>query len=179
MRMGSIHIHWNYLWATSEAFRSIYIRIACFPRPGYGMTPADVSTPDATVTTYHRIIEAFKFAYAKRTLLGDPNFGDTSTVGWFYSSSSFTANVVRKNLMFLVLCVCQSVSPQASLHVIGHMGPPYPTTWILGTPWTCSNLFILGLPPPSRLVQTCLLWDSLPPPYWQAASWPSAERPFL
>ena len=39
---------------------------------GYNFEPKDRSS----VLTYHRIIEAFKFAYAKRTQLGDPEFAD-------------------------------------------------------------------------------------------------------
>ncbi|XP_015755869.1 PREDICTED: gamma-glutamyltranspeptidase 1-like isoform X3 [Acropora digitifera] len=41
---------------------------------GYEMTPADLGSDDASVLTYHRIIEAFKFAYAWRSRLGDPAF---------------------------------------------------------------------------------------------------------
>ena len=38
------------------------------------MTPANLGGVDASVLTYHRIIEAFKFAYAWRSQLGDPAF---------------------------------------------------------------------------------------------------------
>ncbi|XP_025091562.1 LOW QUALITY PROTEIN: glutathione hydrolase 1 proenzyme-like [Pomacea canaliculata] len=41
---------------------------------GYGFTPDSMSTTDKAVLTYHRIVEAMKFAYAKRSELGDPKF---------------------------------------------------------------------------------------------------------
>ncbi|EDV20374.1 uncharacterized protein TRIADDRAFT_31903 [Trichoplax adhaerens] len=53
---------------------------------GYNFT-ANVSD---TVLSYHRIIEAFKFAYAQRTKLGDPNF--VSDV------NNFTKYMLSKNV---------------------------------------------------------------------------------
>ena len=44
------------------------------------MTYADVSTDNRTVLTYHRITEAFKFAYAYRALLGDQDFANVTEV---------------------------------------------------------------------------------------------------
>lgn len=43
---------------------------------GYHFSPDDVDVKDLkrTATTYHRIIEAIKFAFAHRTKLGDPDF---------------------------------------------------------------------------------------------------------
>lgn len=43
---------------------------------GYGLTPDSVSNTDKSALTYHRMIEAFKFAYAKRSALGDEDFLD-------------------------------------------------------------------------------------------------------
>lgn len=41
---------------------------------GYNLTSSDVANVTGQVRTYHRIVEAFKFAYAKRSALGDENF---------------------------------------------------------------------------------------------------------
>lgn len=38
---------------------------------GYELSPMSLSSVDRKVTTWHRIIEAFKFAYAKRSKIGD------------------------------------------------------------------------------------------------------------
>lgn len=41
---------------------------------GYGFNRESLSDTNNSILTYHRIIEAFKYAYAKRTELGDTNF---------------------------------------------------------------------------------------------------------
>ena len=41
---------------------------------GYNMSSSARDGTNASVLTYHRIIEAFKFGYAWRSRLGDPNF---------------------------------------------------------------------------------------------------------
>ncbi|KAJ8044888.1 Glutathione hydrolase 1 proenzyme [Holothuria leucospilota] len=43
---------------------------------GYSLTPDSVSNTEKSALTYHRMIEAFKFAYAKRSALGDEDFID-------------------------------------------------------------------------------------------------------
>jgi gamma-glutamyltranspeptidase/glutathione hydrolase/leukotriene-C4 hydrolase len=60
---------------------------------GYDLSPKDVCHIDKTILTYHRIVEAFKYAYAKRSILGDEDFVDVKDLVANLTSSEFAESV--------------------------------------------------------------------------------------
>ena len=48
---------------------------------GYQFDSNSFSSTDVKTLTFHKMIEAFKFAYAKRAYLGDEDFVNVNEVG--------------------------------------------------------------------------------------------------
>ena len=59
------------------------------------MNEDSVSNVSSTILTYHRIAEAFKFAFAKRSALGDEDFVDVSAVSFNYIRLSSFPTPIR------------------------------------------------------------------------------------
>lgn len=51
----------------------------------YNFSSESILTDNKKIQTYHRITEAFKFAYSKRSQLGDPAFEDMNEVQQFHN----------------------------------------------------------------------------------------------
>ena len=47
---------------------------------GYNFSPDDLENAEDKLLAYHRIVEAYKFAYARRSSLGDEDYVDMEPV---------------------------------------------------------------------------------------------------
>nr|XP_055048133.1 glutathione hydrolase 1 proenzyme-like [Misgurnus anguillicaudatus] len=63
---------------------------------GYNISSSSLRTTESMILTYHRIIEAFRFAYARKGKLGDPRHVNVTNLIQEMISDKFADNIRRK-----------------------------------------------------------------------------------
>jgi gamma-glutamyltranspeptidase/glutathione hydrolase/leukotriene-C4 hydrolase len=95
---------------------------------GYGFQSSDIATDQSSVLTYHRIVEAYKFAYGRRTDLGDDKFVNVTEIVRNLTSREYADDV-------------RQLITDNSTHGYDYYGPTYyGRTTTTGT----SHLSVLG-----------------------------------
>ncbi|KAK7106260.1 hypothetical protein V1264_017532 [Littorina saxatilis] len=79
---------------------------------GYNLTLSDLEGDDNTIRTLHRVVETFKFAYAKRTDLADENFVNVTGLVANLTSRAFADHI-------------RSLITDNSTHNISYYGPTF------------------------------------------------------
>ncbi|XP_066589447.1 scoloptoxin SSD14-like isoform X2 [Prorops nasuta] len=64
---------------------------------GYNFTSKDIEDFTSTTKTYHKVVEAFKYAFALRSNLGDPDFTDMEDIMKNFTSKNF-ADAIRNKI---------------------------------------------------------------------------------
>ncbi|XP_050099867.1 glutathione hydrolase 1 proenzyme-like [Anopheles aquasalis] len=85
------------MWVVPPPASGILVAFIMNILKGYRMEAQDMRSTDTVVATAHRIVEAFKFAYGKRTAIGDPSFVDVRELTANLTSDGY-AETIRQRI---------------------------------------------------------------------------------
>lgn len=92
-----VKLHQDNLYSVPPPGSGVLLGFILNVLKGYNFTSDDINGINNTVLTYHKIIETFKYAYAKRTELGDPNFNNITELLQNLTSNDY-AEAIRDRI---------------------------------------------------------------------------------